>query len=538
MRGVKTTKTDLRQKVFTEIARMAYNNEGPEALDNLPYKIIPGEMASVRSNIFLEREIVRERLRVAMGLSIRKITEHHKVSEGVDESMIADKYYEPPLVDIIKFACNSCPVNRVFVTNGCQGCLEHPCIEVCPKKAVSMVSGSSVIDQDKCIQCGRCVAACPYHAIIHQERPCEKACGVGAIHSDKYGRAQIDQDKCVACGMCLVSCPFAAIVDKSQIFQTIKAIQSDTPVYAIVAPAIAGQFGKDFTQKRIRSAFKALGFVDVAEVAVGADLCTIEEAKDFLREVPDRLRFMGTSCCPAWAMMAKKNFPDYAQNISMTLTPMVLTARLLKEHHPECRIAFIGPCLSKKQEASRRSVKSYVDFCLTFEELLGMFLAKDVDFTKLPEDEPLHDASADGRGFAKSGGVAQAVVNYIKKIDPEREVKVAQADGLADCKKMMMIATKTHKYDGYLLEGMGCPGGCIAGAGVIQPVEKSVKNLQGSMDEADFRQAAETGYADWIPSLVSLEAAFHDYRDDDDTTGTKKHKNRTDREKEKKKKKD
>ena len=138
----------------------------------------------------------------------------------------------------------------------------------------------------------------------------------------------------------------------------------------------------------------------------------------------------------------------------------------------------------------------------------------------------------------KSGGVAQAVVNYIKKIDPEREVKVAQADGLADCKKMMMIATKTHKYDGYLLEGMGCPGGCIAGAGVIQPVEKSVKNLQGSMDEADFRQAAETGYADWIPSLVSLEAAFHDYRDDDDTTGTKKHKNRTDREKEKKKKKD
>ena len=341
-----------------------------------------------------------------------------------------------------------------------------------PKKAVSMSAGHSVIDQDACIKCGRCIAACPYHAIIHQERPCEKACGVGAIHPDKYGRAEIDQNKCVACGMCLVSCPFAAIVDKSQIFQTIKAIQSDTPVYAIVAPAIAGQFGKDFTQKRIRSAFKALGFTDVAEVAVGADLCTIEEAKDFLREVPDKLRFMGTSCCPAWAMMAKKNFPDYAENISMTLTPMVLTARLLKEHHPECKIAFIGPCLSKKQEASRRSVKSYVDFCLTFEELGGMFIARDVDFTKLPEDEPLHEASADGRGFAKSGGVAQAVVNYIKKIDPDREVKVEQADGLANCKKMMMIATKTHKYDGYLLEGMGCPGGCIAGAGVIQPAEK------------------------------------------------------------------
>ena len=535
MRGVRTTKSDLRQKVFTEIARMAYSNEGPEALDNLPYKIIPGEMASVRSNIFLEREIVRERLRVAMGLSIRKITEHHKVSEGVDESMIAEKYYEPPLVDIIKFACNSCPVNRVFVTNGCQGCLEHPCVEVCPKKAVSMSGGHSVIDQDRCIRCGRCVAACPYHAIIHQERPCEKACGVGAIHADKYGRAEIDQGKCVACGMCLVSCPFAAIVDKSQIFQTIKAIQSSTPVYAIVAPAIAGQFGKDFTQNRIRSAFKALGFTDVAEVAVGADLCTIEEAKDFLREVPDKLRFMGTSCCPAWAMMAKKNFPDYAKNISMTLTPMVLTARLLKEYHPECKVAFIGPCLSKKQEASRRSVKSYVDFCLTFEELLGMFIAKDVDFTKLPEDEPLHEASADGRGFAKSGGVAQAVVNYIKKIDPDRQVKVERADGLAECRKMMMIATKTHKYDGYLLEGMGCPGGCIAGAGVIQPVEKSVKNLGVSMDEADFRQAVDTEFADWIPSLINLDDTFREFEKESAAADSNKRRKTSRKEKEKKK---
>ena len=524
MRGVKTTKTDLRRRIFTEIARMAYNNDGPEALENLPYEIIPGEIASLRSDIFLEREIVRERLRVAMGLSIRKITEHHKVSEGVDESMIADKYYEPPLIDIIKFACNSCVENKVFVSNGCQGCIAHPCVEVCPKSAVSMVNRHSVIDQSKCIKCGRCVEACPYHAIIHQERPCAKACGTGAIKSDQYGRAEIDQSKCVACGMCLVSCPFAAIVDKSQIFQLIKAIQSDKPVYAIVAPAIAGQFGPKFTQKKIRSAFQALGFADVAEVAVGADLCTIEEAKDFLKEVPDKLSWMGTSCCPAWAMLAKKNFPDAAKNISMALTPMVLTARLLKEQHPDSRIAFIGPCLSKKQEASRRSVKSYVDFCLTFEELQGMFEAKEIDFDKLPDDLPLREASADGRGFAKSGGVAQAVVNYIKKIEPDREVKVMNADGLADCKKMLTVATKTHKYDGYLLEGMACPGGCIAGAGVIVPVDKSRKNLEASMADTEFAQAAETTYADWIPSLENIEETFHDVVDDFDTNDKTKRK--------------
>ena len=230
--------------------------------------------------------------------------------------MIEEKYYEPPLINIIKFACHACPEKRVYVTDGCQGCLEHPCKEVCPKDAISIVRGKSQIDPEKCIKCGKCMDACSYNAIIKQERPCAKACGMGAIHSDEYGRAEIDQDKCVSCGMCLVSCPFSAIVDKGQIYQTIMAIKSDTNVYAIIAPAVAGQF-EGLKNTQIRPAFKALGFTDIREVAVGADLCAIEEAKDFLREVPNEIPFMGTSCCPAWAMMAKKEFPDYANCISM-----------------------------------------------------------------------------------------------------------------------------------------------------------------------------------------------------------------------------
>lgn len=514
MRGVETKKSQLRRRVFEEVARLAYEGGGPEKLDELPFKIIPGEIATYRESIFLERAIVGERLRVAMGLSTRPLTEHSPISDGVDESMIGEKYYEPPLVDIIRFACHSCPEKRVFVTDGCQGCLEHPCIEVCPRDAVSMKENRSYIDQTKCIKCGKCVDACQYNAIIRQERPCVKACGVGAIGKDEYGRAKIDQEKCVACGMCLVSCPFAAIVDKGQIYQTIQAIKSDAPVYAIVAPAIAGQYGEEMTELKIRSAFKALGFQDVVEVAVGADLCTIEEARDFMKEVPDELRFMGTSCCPAWSIMAKKHFPEHAKNISMAMTPMVLTARLLKAHHPDCKICFVGPCLSKKQEASRRSIKSYVDFALTFEEVAGMFDAKDIEFSELPDDEPLREASGDGRGFAASGGVANAVANYIRKLDPSHEVKVVQADGLAECKKMMTIACNTHKYDGYLLEGMACPGGCIAGAGTLKPVAKSRISLKQSVDQADYKQAAETTYAHWIPSLENLEETFHEVTED------------------------
>ena len=268
MRGIFSQKTQIRKEIFTEIARLAYEGGGSQELEELPYKIIPGEIATYRDSIFLERAIVSERLRVAMGMSLRPMTEHAPISKDLDESMIEEKYYEPPLINIIKFACHACPEKRTMVTNGCQGCLEHPCKEVCPKDAISIVHGKSQIDPEKCIKCGKCMDACSYNAIIKQERPCAKACGMGAIHSDEYGRAEIDQDKCVSCGMCLVNCPFSAIVDKGQIYQTIKAIQSDTPVYAILAPAIAGQFGPEMTEAKIRSGFKALGFTDVAEVAV------------------------------------------------------------------------------------------------------------------------------------------------------------------------------------------------------------------------------------------------------------------------------
>ena len=504
MRGIFSQKTQIRKEIFTEIARLAYEGGGRQELEELPYKIIPGEIATYRDSIFLERAIVSERLRVAMGMSLRPMTEHAPISKGLDESMIEEKYYEPPLINIIKFACHACPEKRVYVTDGCQGCLEHPCKEVCPKDAISIVHGKSQIDPEKCIKCGKCMDACSYNAIIKQERPCAKACGMGAIHSDEYGRAEIDQDKCVSCGMCLVNCPFSAIVDKGQIYQTIKAIQSDTPVYAILAPAIAGQFGPEMTESRIRSGFKALGFTDVAEVAVGADLCTIEEAHDFMEEVPEKMPFMATSCCPAWAMMAKKSFPQLADNISMALTPMVLTARLIKKNHPDCKIAFVGPCAAKKLEASRRSVKSYVDFVLTFEEVAGMFNAKEIFFADLPEDKPLREASGDGRGFAASGGVAKAVVNYIKKLDPSRDVKVVSAEGLDNCKKMLMLA-KAGKYNGYLLEGMACPGGCIAGAGTLRPINKAAQALAESQKAADFAQAADTTYADWIPDLEKFD---------------------------------
>lgn len=503
MRGIYSSVTDIRRKVFTEVARLAYEEgDYAEKIAELPYKIVPGSKAVYRESIFLERAIVEERLRLAIGLPLRPIEEHKSVADGIEESAIAEKYYDPPLVNIIKFACNGCPETHYHVTDCCQGCLAHPCQEVCPKGAITIKHGKSVIDQSKCIKCGRCQSVCPYNAINKMERPCARACGMDAIGSDEEGKAKIDYDKCVSCGMCLVNCPFGAIVDKGQIFQLITAMKKKKKVIAIVAPAFVGQFGPKASPEKLTAAMKKLGFADVVEVAIGADLCSIEEAKDFMREVPEHQPFMATSCCPAWSVMAKKLFPEYANCVSMALTPMTLTARLIKNHTPDAKVVFIGPCAAKKLEAMRRTVRSEVDFVLTFEEMSGIFAAKDLDLENMHEDaDGVNDVSTDGRNFAVSGGVAQAVVDVIKKEYPDKEIKVVNAEGLEECRKLMMLASK-GKYNGYLLEGMACPGGCVAGAGTMQPIKKSQGAVKIYATKANHKVATETEYVKELDKLV------------------------------------
>ena len=152
-------------------------------------------------------------------------------------------------------------------------------------------------------------------------------------------------------------------------YQTVLALKSETPVYAAIAPSFVRQFWCYVTPEMVRAALKVLGFEDMVEVAIGADLCSLQEAEDFLENVPANQKWMGTSCCPAWSVMAKKTLPEYAHYISMSLTPMVLTARMIKKQHPECKVVFIGPCAAKKLEASRHSVRSDVDFVLTLRKL-------------------------------------------------------------------------------------------------------------------------------------------------------------------------
>ena len=485
MRGIDTQVRKIRRTIFKEIANLAYSSENlVEDIEALPYKLVDTENSPYWDNVYRERAIVRERIRLAMGMSLRPENKPIPVSAGVEESNIDEKYYEPPLLQVIASACNACPENQYMVTEKCMGCLAHPCNEVCPKGAITMQNGRSVIDQDKCIKCGKCKTVCPYDAISHQQRPCLAHCGVNAIHSDNHGRAVIDSEKCVSCGQCMVSCPFGAIADKSQIFQLIRAIQSGRKIIAQVAPSFVGQFGSNATPAKIKTGLKQLGFYDVYETAIGADMGAMAEAEHYVHSVATgELPFLLTSCCPSWSKLAKIYFPETIDNISNALTPMVATARVIKKEHPDASVVFIGPCASKKLEASRKSVRSDVDFVITFEELAGMFEAKGIVLDEIEALDEINDATSAGRGYGVAGGVASAIEECIKEYYPDTEIHIEHAESLSECKKILMLA-KAGKKNGCLIEGLACPGGCVAGAGTNIAIDKAAKELFKFKSEA------------------------------------------------------
>ena len=479
MRGLHTQVSDLRKDVFVEVARIAYESENiNDDLEAIPYKLSPDENPRFRDSVYRERAVSSERTRLALGLSLRPQNKPVHITSGLDEATVDEMYYEPPLMQVIPSACNACEDNVYEVSNLCRGCLAHSCMEVCPRDAITHVDGQAHIDKSKCVKCGKCKSACPYDAIGKKVRPCSVACGIKAIESDAYGRAVINQDKCLSCGMCMVSCPFGAIADKSQIFQLIRCMKNGGEVVAEIAPAYAGQFGKEATPDKIYAALLKLGFSQVYEVALGADIGAVTEAHDYVYHVKTGEKpFLLTSCCPAWSMLAKKQFPEIIDSVSKELTPMVATARSIKKEHPNAKVVFIGPCAAKKLEAMRKTVRSDVDFVITFEELDAMFEARGIDPKTIESQGHLHDATGAGRGYAVAGGVSKAIENCIHEYYPDVEVQIEHVEGLDECKKVLMLA-KAGRKNGYLIEGMGCPGGCVAGAGTLIPVPEAKKDVQ------------------------------------------------------------
>ena len=214
--------------------------------------------------------------------------------------------------------------------------------------------------------------------------------------------AAINYDKCISCGACVYQCPFGAITDKSFILKVIDILKNSGTgdgykVYAIVAPSISSQFTYA-KPGQVITAIKALGFCDVLEAALGADMVAYNEAA----ELAER-GFLTSSCCPAFVSYIRKSFPELQENISHNMSPMATIAKRIKEKDPEAKTVFIGPCTAKKGEFQLPEVHKYVDCVLTFEELQAMFDSRELDVAGM-EETVLNNAS--GSGVRRRAGAA------------------------------------------------------------------------------------------------------------------------------------
>ncbi len=446
MRKFDTKVQHLKYKVLREVAREAWNGTLQENMLDIPKKIVPGKVPTMRCCVYKERAILSERIKIAMG--------------GDKEN--------PNVIEVIDIACDECPMGGYSVTEACRGCLAHRCEDVCRRGAITFDHQQKAhIDKSKCVECGQCAKVCPYSAIQNFKRPCVKSCKVNAISMNEDKAAMIDNDKCISCGACVYQCPFGAITDKSFILDAVDILKNDSlKSYAVVAPSISSQFTYAKLGQVI-SGIKELGFHTVVEAALGADMVAYHEARELTEK-----EFLTSSCCPAFVSYIEKQFPTLKEHISHNLSPAATIAKYIKDKEPDSKVVFIGPCTAKKMEFQKEAVKPYIDCVITFEELQALFDSKDIDITTLQEDV-LDNASYFGRIFARSGGLADAVAQSLKEqgLD-DFELKAVSCNGIEECKMALLKANK-NVLNANFIEGMACVGGCIGGAGCLTHGEKN-----------------------------------------------------------------
>lgn len=385
--------------------------------------------------------------------------------------------------------------------------------------------GPSVIrNPNKCILCGDCV------------RACQEIQGVGVLDFAYRGsnlqvttafNKSLQEVDCVNCGQCRVVCPTGALMIKKDIDRAYKALHDKNKrVIAQIAPAVRVAIGEDFglqpgeiSMGKIVSALRKLGFDQVFDTAVGADLTVIEEAEELMDRIQRKEKLpLFSSCCPAWFKYAEQKHPDLMENVSSCLSPQQMFGAVIKEQYKrekaseekENVVIAIMPCTAKKYEAARPentiNGERQVDMVITTQELAIMIQENGIVFNELEDeaiDMPFGFTSGAGVIFGVSGGVSEAVLRYyykernastlrglsycgvrgmegVKEASAEidgRTVRIGIVHGLKNAEKLIRrIKSGEEKFD--FIEVMACPGGCIGGAGQPIPQNENVRKLR------------------------------------------------------------
>lgn len=328
------------------------------------------------------------------------------------------------------------------------------------------------------------------------DKACQNSCVFDAIEADEEGNLHINPELCAGCEACVDACQNGNLTAGRDILPTMKAVrESGGPAYVLVAPAFFGQFSKEVTPGKLRTAFKALGFDGMVEVALFADILTLKEALEFDKNVQDIGDYQLTSCCcPVWIAMIRKIYQELIPHVPGTVSPMVASGRMIKRIHPDAVTVFVGPCLAKKKEAREPDISDAVDHVLTFQEVKDIFNAAHICPEELQEEEKDH-ASAAGRLYARTGGVSQAVSEMVAQLRPDKSIAVAaeQANGTKACMEMIK-RIQAGETKANFFEGMGCVGGCVGGPKALIPKEEGTKYVDDYAESAEYRTPLENPY--------------------------------------------
>lgn len=372
-------------------------------------------------------------------------------------------------------------------------------------------STSLVRDNNKCILCRRCIAACKNQAVSVID--CVER-GFKTHVASTYEKP-IKDVGCIFCGQCIVSCPVGALYEKNDIPKVIAAIDdAEKHVVVQTAPAVRAALGEEFglpigtpvTGKMV-AALRRLGFDKVFDTDTGADLTIMEEGTEFINRFTKQEKLpIITSCSPGWVKFCEHYYPEFLDNLSTCKSPMEMFGAVIKSYYAEKSgidknkifSVAIMPCTSKKFEASRDEFSSDIDVSLTTRELARMIKQAGIDFVNLPDeefDQPFGEATGAGVIFGTTGGVMEAAIRTVYEILEKKplenlnitavrgldgvkeatlkiagkDVRLAIVHGTKNARTILEKVKSGEHYD--FIEVMACPGGCINGGG--QPIVDS-----------------------------------------------------------------